>query len=234
MIRRFLRQRFGSVGMAIVLVLLSLLMAGPLALSSGLAPSFGVATFVIFVLAAGIVSRDVAGGAVQMLLARPIRRTDYLFGRYLGLLAALGAILLAATLVGFLLHEAGRLAFGGESHFRWAAPLSAAAAQWLQGALLGAILLFLSTFLPGFGDLLALIGATIAFAVLAGIPRFPQLAKASVAVRESLYPSVDWPAVFSGDALLSQDVGRYVLALAAFLLMAAWIFSRREFAYGQD
>jgi hypothetical protein len=45
---------------------------------------------------------------------------------------------------------------------------------------------------------------------------------------------VDWGAVLRGDALLSVDLGRWVLALVAYLLLAAWIFSRREFAYGHD
>ena len=75
MIRRFLRQKLGSIGLAIALLLFCLLMAGPLAVSGGMAPAFGVGTVVVFLLAAGIVSRDVSGGAVQMILSRPLRRT---------------------------------------------------------------------------------------------------------------------------------------------------------------
>jgi ABC-type transport system involved in multi-copper enzyme maturation permease subunit len=235
MIRRFLRQKLASLGSAIALLLFCLLMAGPLAVSGGMAPAFGVGSVVVFLLAAGIISRDVSGGAVQMILSRPLRRTDYLLGRYLGFLAAFVMVLLAAILLGFLLHEAGRLAFGGEGGgYLWAPALRGAAAAFLQGALLGALLLFLSTFLPGFADLLAVIALTVVFAVLGGIPRFPELARVSREVRENLYPSVDWSAVLSGEALLSADVGKFVLALTVYILLAAWIFSRREFAYGQD
>jgi ABC-type transport system involved in multi-copper enzyme maturation permease subunit len=234
MIRRFLRQKFGSLGMAIALLLFCLLMAGPLAVTGGMAPAFA-STIVVFLLAAGIVSRDVSGGAVQMILSRPLRRTDYLYGRYLGFLAALALILLAAIALGFLLHGAGHLVFGGEGNrFVWTPALISGAGALLQGALLGAILLFLSTFLPGFADLLAVIAVTVALAILGGIPRFPQLAKWAQIIREDLYPNVDWGAVLRGDALLSVDLGRWVLALVAYLLLAAWIFSRREFAYGHD
>jgi ABC-type transport system involved in multi-copper enzyme maturation permease subunit len=235
MIRRFLRQKLGSIGLAIALLLFCLLMAGPLAVSGGMAPTFGVATVVVFLLAAGIVSRDVSGGAVQMILSRPLRRTDYLLGRYVGFLTTLAIVLAFAIALGFLLHEAGRLAFGGQAgRYLWTPALIGAGGALLQGALLGAILLFLSTFLPGFSDLLALIAATVALAVLGGIPRFPKLAEAANAARENLYPSVDWGPVFRGEALLSPDLGRYMLAVTVYLLLAAWIFSRREFAYGQD
>ncbi|HYR46788.1 MAG TPA: hypothetical protein VER78_07260, partial [Thermoanaerobaculia bacterium] len=87
MVRRFLRQKFGSVGMLIALAVLSIVTALQVA-ATGDASALESGFLALLLLAAGSVSRDASSGALQMILARPIRRVEYLYGRYLGILAA--------------------------------------------------------------------------------------------------------------------------------------------------
>src|SRR5262245_54250125 len=94
MIRRYLRQKFHSVGVVVALSALALVSAGPLAMSGG-ESGFESGTLALLILAAACVWKDESSGALQMILCRPIRRTDYLMGRYVGVLAGYGAFLLA-------------------------------------------------------------------------------------------------------------------------------------------
>jgi len=192
----------------------------------------------IVLIAAGVVSKDASGGALQMILSRPIRRTDYLLGRYLGVLAAYALLLAATVALAVLLSvvlprlfgppyprlDPGRLAGGVLGGF-------------LNGALFGAILLFFSTFLRGYADVLALILLELVLSLpveLANLYHRPWIERAGEVVRENVLPRVEWGQALRDQRLLGEPTGRYVLALAAFLCLAVLVFSRREFAYGQD
>src|SRR5215813_11301205 len=101
MARLFLRQKVGSAGAVIALGLMAVIAALPLNAGQGLS---GLDTVAALVLAAGCVSRDASSGALQMILSRPIRRTQYLAGRYVGFLLCfllfLAASVLLATILG--------------------------------------------------------------------------------------------------------------------------------------
>ena len=228
MVRRFLRQKFGSGGIVVALALLAILEILHLA-SGGAERGFQLANWAIFVLAAGSVSRDVASGALQMILSRPIRRTEYLFGRYLGILAAYAAFLVVTAVFAFLAvtampSGAARLSLSGVA--------LAGAGAFLSGALQAAILLFFSTFLPGIADLLGLL---MLFLVLNLPPwKKPWLREAARFARENLLPTVPWNEVLKGHGLLGAATGRWVFALSVYLTLAAVVFCRRELPYGQD
>ena len=112
-----------------------------------------------------------------------------------------------------------------------------AAGALLSAALLAAVLLFFSTFLRGYGDILAYLLLSLLLGapdVLAGALRKPWLSRLGAVVRENLLPHVAWDDVLRGKGVLAAATGQYALALTAYLALAAWIFSRREFSYGQD
>ena len=239
MVRRFLRQKFGSIGVVIALAVLSLLTAFQVA-ASGRGSALESGGFIaLLILAAGSVSRDSSSGALQMILARPIRRAEYLFGRYCGILLAY-AISLAATagLALALSPVLGQL-LGNETarELSLADLARGAAGSLLSAALLGAVLLFFSTFLRGFGDVLAY----FLLSLLLGAPELlarplhaPWLSDLGTAARENILPRVEWEDVLRGQKILSPATGEYVLAVTVYLTLAAWIFSRREFSYGYD
>jgi hypothetical protein len=236
MIRRYLRQKFGSLSTVLALLLLALIACLPLNARQG----FGsLDTLAVLVLAGGCVSRDASSGALQMILSRPIRRTGYLAGRYLGILAALlaflaGAILLAAALDAVI----GRLTVGPASReFSFPAAGLAAGHAFLAGALLAAAILFFSSFLRGWGDVLAVILFSILFGSMENLGRLtkmPLLSRVGTLAKENLAPSVPWETVLRGQNVFGEATGRYVFALALYWTLAAVAFSRREFTYGQD
>ncbi len=237
MAHRFLRQKFSSAGVVVALSALALLSAAQAAGSGGRA-GLETAVLPLLVLAAGCVSKDSASGALQMILCRPIRRSDYLLGRYVGILAGFAAFLAVAAALAVLFSRVLLPLMGS-----LAPPLSFPAlgtqllATLLGGTATAATILLLSTFLPGYGDALGYILLTPIFALpeLAGqILKAPWLGKLGGSLRENLLPTLDWSAVLQGRNALGEPTGRWVLALVLDLVFALAIFSRKEFAYGQD
>ena len=236
MVRRFLRQKLDNPAIAVTLGALALMSSFPLALTgAGLKPTTFVALVVI---AAGSVSKDASSGALQMILVRPLRRTDYLFGRYLGILTAFGIFLLATILLGILISATILPAL----HVQ-AAPLTfptlvrGLADSFLSAMLFCAAMVFYSTFLPGYGDAVAVFLVPVFLSVLGqlgtGLQK-PWMTRAFRVIDENVVPEVNWEAVFQGQSPLGAPMGRWALALTCFLLAAALVFSKREFAYGQD
>ena len=235
MSRRFLRQKLGSPATIFVLCLLALMASLPLNAGAG----FGSTdTLAVLMLAAGCVSRDASSGALQMILSRPLSRTGYLAGRYLGILAALVLFLAGAIAVALVLHAVMERISGGLPHdFSLRAAGLAAGHALLAGALLAAAILCFSTFLRGWGDVLAVVLFFLLFNSMQGLGstlNLPFLAKAGEFTRSNLAPSVVWENVFAGQDVFGEATGRYVLALAGYATLAVVIFSRREFSYGQD
>jgi ABC-type transport system involved in multi-copper enzyme maturation permease subunit len=237
-VRRFLRQRFGSPAMATALGVLALLTAIQAALSEperALESGF----LAIVLIAAGSVSRDASSGALQMILARPIRRTSYLFGRYLGILAAYAAFLAGTCGLTVLLAVVLPRALGAVSSSA-VSPESLArgvGAALLNASLFASILLFFSTFLRGYADVLAYILLSILLQVVPGLGRTLHkswLTSAGEEARRNVLPEVDWSEVLRGRHALGEPTGQFVLAVVVFLTVAALIFSRREFSYGRD
>jgi ABC-type transport system involved in multi-copper enzyme maturation permease subunit len=238
MVRRFLRQRFGSPAMAAALGVLALLTAIQAALSEperALESGF----LAIVLIAAGSVSRDASSGALQMILARPIRRTSYLFGRYLGILAAYAAFLAGTCGLTVLLAVVLPRALGAVSSSA-VSPESlgrGVGAALLNASLFAAILLFFSTFLRGYADVLGYILLSILLQVVPGLGRTlhkPWLTTAGEEARRNVLPEVDWSEVMRGRHALGEPTGQFALAVVVFLTLAALIFSRREFSYGRD
>ncbi len=232
MIRRYLRQKFSNVGTVLALAALALLSIFSLQSPRG----GGAEWLALLVLAAASVSRDASSGALQMILARPIHRSKYLFGRYLGVLTAYAIFLFAAFLLAILLPKLFSLLFGAGGATASVSTLArSAGAAWLAGALFAAILLFFSTFLPGLADVLAFFLFAILFGVAESLgAHLPQVAKAGRIAKENLMPHVPWAEILRGQGVLRASVGQFALALTVFLIAAAFVFSRREFSYGQD
>jgi ABC-type transport system involved in multi-copper enzyme maturation permease subunit len=233
MVRRFVRQKFGSAGLVVALAALGIVQLLALA-AQGAAAGFAMAGWAILVIAAGSVSRDVSSGALQMILSRPIRRTHYLFGRYLGVLVSFGMFLLATSAVSFLFVQLVVLTTArGRADYSLASLAAGAGQAFLTGAFQAAILLLFSTFLPGIADLLGLL---LVHLVL-NLPQFssaPWLRAAGQRARENILPAVEWARVFRGHGVLGAATGRWVFALTVYLVLAAVVFSRRELPYGQD
>ncbi len=235
--RRYLAQKTGSVGAWIALIALGLMAAVPLAAGQ---PTGFTTLLAVFLLATGIVSRDASSGALQMILTRPIRRSDYVLGRYLGFLAMLAGFLSSTVVLAALAHRLEQTMgwSSGAQSFDWPEVLRVVAQELTHGALLGATILFFSTFLRGLGDLLAYLLFGLIFNVLPGIGAAamhrPELARLSTFLLSNFAPRGAWAEILTGGRFLQIPTGQYFLALAGYLLLATLIFNRREFSYGTD
>lgn len=228
MAERFLKQKFESPLVSVTLAVLALLIATPPALSNGAARLVA-----LLLIASGAVSRDASSGALQMILARPISRTEYLGGRLLGVMAAYAIFLSVAAVFALVLS----FRFGGTSMLLSAALPRALLGALLDGLQVAVLLLLLSTLLPSFGDALGYLFLWIAFSAASGFATAlgkADLAKAARAVQENLLPEVRWDAVLAGRSIPAEALGRWVLAVTLCFVLAAAVLSRREFAYGQD
>jgi hypothetical protein len=229
MIRRFLRQKSRSAGTLVVAALFAAASAFTIAASGGQAGAWGGAGYlVLLVLGAASVSRDASSGALQMILVRPIRRTDYLFGRYLGILFAFAAFLVACALLAVVVKAAVKPPGPPLEPARMLANLGYGT---LWAAQMAAMLVFFSTFLPGYGDVIAVAGLELLLSLQTNVAWFQ---KAVDVGRRQVLPTVNWERAFQGEAAALAGAGRGVLAATLFLAAAAVIFARREFAYGQD
>ncbi|MEO8432004.1 MAG: hypothetical protein ABI592_10880 [Acidobacteriota bacterium] len=233
--RRFLAQKRGSLGTWLALVALALL--GSMPLRAGTPLGF-VVTLAVFVLASGIVSRDAASGALQMILARPILRAEYLLGRFFGGVAAILLFLASTLVLTFLLDRAAALAGWTADSVPWGPALRITGEEVPHAVMNLAILLFFSTFLRGIGDVLAFLLFGLVFSALpgifAGLLHRPDLASLTNAMLQNLAPDGAWRDIFHGGKVLQLATGQWVLALAGYLLLATLLFNRRELSYGQD
>lgn len=236
MVRRFLRQKFDNPIVAVALAVMALLIAFPAAFSGQPSPSSGF--LALLLLGAGSVSRDVASGALQMILARPISRTDYLWGRFVGILSAY-ALFLAAVAALTVLFSAALFPVLHVPHapLQWQGLARGLAAAFLDGVLVASVLLFFSTFLPGWGDVLGYFLLTLLLSAVpsigAGIGK-EWLARLGLTLKQNILPEPNFGAIFSGERRFSEAVGQWALAITVFLLAAVLVFRRREFAYGHD
>ena len=239
MIRRYLRQKFGSIGIVIALAVFALLEAAQVAATGRTDALESGGLFAILALAAASVSKDASSGALQMILARPIRRVDYLFGRYCGILLAYAAYLFATAALALLLSPLVGKLLGAETAGRLSPGdlVRGAAGSLLSSALFAAVLLFFSTFLRGYGDVLAYFLLSLLLAApgaLSSPLKMPWLSRLGNIARDNILPRVSWSQVLRGKDILAPATGAFVFAVTAYLTFAAWVFSRREFTYGQD
>jgi ABC-type transport system involved in multi-copper enzyme maturation permease subunit len=234
MVRRFLRQKLGSLLVVIALICLVPLAAGSIIATPGSSDNFPV-TLALLLVAAGCVSRDTSSGALQMILARPIRRSAYVMGRYLGIAATIAIFLAAALAIALAVPKL--LPALGLGPLDPVTALSGAGGTFLDALLIAATILFFSTFLPSYADAFAyilLMFFLAAPAVLGQLLKNASLMNLGSALRKNVAPSVPWADLLRGRDVLGEAGGRYLLALVAFLAAALIVFSRREFAYGQD
>jgi ABC-type transport system involved in multi-copper enzyme maturation permease subunit len=236
MIRRFLRQTFGSIGVMIALAVLSLLIGAQIAAVGQATALDAFGFFALLILAAASVSKDVSSGALQMILARPIRRVDYLFGRYWGILLAYAAYLASTSAFALALSPLLRKLFQAEK-LSPGEVFRGALASLLSATLVAAVLLFFSTFLRGYGDVLAYFLLTLMVSAPGALAQplgMPWLSTLGDLAHQNILPRVSWQDVLRGEDVFAPATGAHVLAVTAYLMFAAWIFSRREFTYGHD
>lgn len=225
---------FGLGAVSLVLAPLSLGEGPKVVLDFGLAGASALATLVAVVLGSSLLHKELDRRTIYAVMAKPIRRSEFLLGKYAGLWVAAAALLAAMTvLTGLLLAVAG-------SGFPW----PVAGALLLSLAELGvatAIVVFFSSFttplLTAFFTAATLLAGHFAEDLLYFGSHGSRLL---AAVTESVYWLLPHLEVFNARGLVVHGIaveperilfaaayaGLYALALLA---AAAAIFERRDF-----
>ena len=181
-----------------------------------------------FLAAAGLIGQEVSSGVLTLAFARPMRRAEWVVGRWLGASAVAAALIvlqvLVATAVSVMRH--------GDPTFQLVA------LKLLDGVLasvgLCAVLTMFSSLVPGLGDLgLLLLGTFLGGGLSAAGMHYQisWIARAGTEVQSFLNVGLD-PAPFFGQGAISWfAVVSYFSTLAICLVVAIHAVNRKELSY---
>jgi ABC-type transport system involved in multi-copper enzyme maturation permease subunit len=222
------RQRFASPVRLVILGLVTLMPPFFLLMARGLDLTvLGDAVPITLVLAVGMIGQDVSSGVLQLLLARPVRRWEYVTSRWLSV--AIGASAASLLQVGL---GCGAMAVRG------ALPDLGTIAQLVAGreiqivGLAGTMALF-SSLIGGIGDLAIYAILMILGGVLGTIGQFRQSALLIGAGREIgafVSPHVDLAQIAAG-SLSWFTIATWASNLTLCLLLAIVVVNRKELSY---
>src|SRR5580765_2182491 len=151
-----LRQRAQSPARLLLIAALWGLPLGLVAVTrgaTGLQPLSLGAVFA-FILGAGVIGGEASAGVFQLLFARPVTRPSYVLSRWLGVSLAAAALAAAQIAAGALLLTAFH------APVEWSAAGIQALEQALNAIGTTSVIVMFSSFLPGVGDVFAVVIAT--------------------------------------------------------------------------
>jgi len=181
-----------------------------------------------YVAAAGLIGQEVSSGVLTMTFARPIRRSDWVLGRWFGALAlACGLValqVLAATGAALVRHgDVG---------------LQLIAFKLLEGgfAAVGtcSVLLALSALVPGLGDLGLMVLGSILGATLSGAGMQTGrawLARAGEELQRFLGATIDPSPLFGQGTVSWFEIVSYLSTVSLCVVVAIWAVNRKELSY---
>jgi ABC-type transport system involved in multi-copper enzyme maturation permease subunit len=183
------------------------------------------------VLAAGIIGQDVSSGVLQLLLARPVKRSEYVVSRWLSV-SLMGALLATAQVLMAWLLLAGRHASPGPM-----AAFSRMGANALCAIGAAAVITFFSALLAGFGDLALL--AVMAFVAggLSGAGGFAHqawISRAGTELGGFLLPEIPIGPVEGPGDIPWLAIVSYLSTVTLCLALAIVVMNRKELSYASS
>jgi len=227
-----LRQRFTSPIRLLIVLLLGWMPMLPILMAprTGFA-ALGDCYFLALTLAAGMIGQDLSSGTLQLLLARPVTRAQYVFSRW-GAVAA-GTFLIAGlqTLAAALI-----MALRGVP-----VPWDQAALFLANGALLAlgtaAVMALLSSLAAGLGDLGLLFLVFFSAQVLEKVGMFKSwdwLVRGAGELLRVLKPELDLAPFLHGGPVAWLAVVSYLSTVTLCLGLAVVVMNRRELSYASS
>ena len=223
------RQRLASaVRMAVVAVLCGFpLFAAIFMPGAGLSP-LGNAQGLMLALGAGMIGQDVSSGVLQLLCARPVRRSEYVLSRWMGVALAGVAISLAQLAIASALLTA-----------RGAAPPAQeialfAATRALECFGLAAVLALLSSLIGGVGDLALYLVAGLSGGVLTMVAQAKQwtwLDRIASQFMQALMPGIDLHRLLVVTPMPWFPILSYASTVTLCLALAIVVVNRKELSY---
>jgi ABC-type transport system involved in multi-copper enzyme maturation permease subunit len=193
---------------------------------TGLA-GLGEITPIILIVVAGAIGQDVSSGVLQLLFARPIRRSEYVLSRWIGASVAAAVLCLLQVAAAAVLLS-----------LRGAAPASSSALlmageRVLASAGLCAVMILFSSMVGGIGDVGLWLVATVTGAVggLAGATlKSPWLSRAAEELQRTITPKLEL-AFLAGSRFSWFETLSYLSTVTLCLALAIVIVNRKELSY---
>jgi hypothetical protein len=211
-------------------LLIVLFISGYFTIAAEGSVSAGQGLWFVWIFGTGIIGKDVSEGVLNLLFSRPIKRAEYVFSKWM-------AVGFMATPVTWLYLAVG---WGILWHMK-APPAWTDMGTSLVLALLicfgaSAALVFLSTLVPGFGDLalmfLILLAAQLLRWWVAGQP-WPLVKWVLKNVGVFLFPASQWTGMGLGDISLFDWIG-YFAIVTIWLTLAVAMMNRKEITYANS
>ncbi len=227
-----LRQRFTSPIRLLIVLLLGWMPMLPILMAprAGFA-AFGDCYFLALTLATGMIGQDLSSGTLQLLLARPVTRAQYVFSRWGAVAAGTFLIAVLQTLVAALI-----MALRGAP-----VPWDQAALFLANGALLAlgtaAVMALLSSLAAGLGDLGLLFLVFFSAQVLEKVGMFKSwdwLVRGAGELLRVLKPELDLAPFFHGGPVAWLAVVSYLSTVTLCLGLAVVVMNRRELSYASS
>jgi hypothetical protein len=185
-------------------------------------------TMLSLVFAAGMIGQDVSSGVLQLVLARPVRRAEYVISRWSAAAIAAGALGAAQVLIGGLI-------LASRSASPPASEIAALAAQRvLESVGFAAVFALLSALVGGVGDLgiylVATLMANIAQA-FGGAVHQPVIVRAGEELGGFLTPRLDLRQILATTPLPWFPIVAYLSTVTLCLALAIVVMNRKELSY---
>ncbi|NOT33517.1 MAG: hypothetical protein HOP12_05020 [Candidatus Eisenbacteria bacterium] len=222
------RQRFTSPFRLVLLAFTFL----PWHLGALLSHQFQVSSEVMlfgFILTAGVIGQEVSSGVLQLVFARPVKRWEYVIGRWLGV-----ALPASALAIVFVLSLAGVVSLSGGA-LEWKSVMRALLEAPFRVFGISAVLLMFSAAVKGLGDLAVWAMVGIVGGIVGGFGGsrgWKWLARAAEELGNFLSPCLSWSGPFSGGTWPLQDAVAWCSTVAICLTIAIVLVNRKELSYG--
>jgi hypothetical protein len=214
------------------MVLLAMLTGMPL-LGVAFMPGAGLALLgggqgLVLTLAAGMIGQDVSSGVLQLLCARPVRRSEYVVSRWLGAGVAASAISLLQLAI-----ACGLMAVRGAS----ATPQDIVlfgAGRVVESFGIAAVMALFSSLIGGFGDLgiyLMVNLSAVVIQTMGQFKRWPWVERMGAEIMGTLTPTIDLLRVIEASPMPWYPILAYASTVVLCLALAIVVVNRKELSY---
>jgi ABC-type transport system involved in multi-copper enzyme maturation permease subunit len=190
----------------------------------------GEGAWFVWVLGAGIIGKDVSEGVLNLLFSRPIKRAEYVFSKWM----AVG--LMASAMTWLYLAVGWSILWHLNEPPAWTQMGTSLVLALLICFGASAALVFLSTLVPGIGDLALMFLILLAGQLLewwvAGQP-WPLVKWFLHNIIVFLFPGMGWQNMGLGDISLFDWIG-YFSIVTIWLTLAVGMMNRKEITYANS
>ena len=182
----------------------------------------------VLILGAGMIGTDVSSGVLQLLFARPVKRSDYVLSRWLAAATLAAGLALVQVIIACIVISAHHRTLPTPANILFLAGQHVSAAFGCA-----AVLTALSALAPGFGDLalyFLLFMCTGLTQMLGSSTHSKLVTGIGDEMLSSLVPQVDLSPLFGG-APDWYDMIAYASTMTLSLLVAIHAVNRRELSY---